>query len=101
VNYDDGIKFNMSIEGSGEDEKNKMLSGRFYDGMHPLLLGERARVKGALRIFNSESDNTERMNIIRPHFGSIGEGCYIEPPFSCDYGYNIKVSMQAAELEKI
>ncbi len=24
-------------------------------------------------------------------FGSIGEECIVEPPFRCDYGYNIHV----------
>jgi len=36
-------------------------------------------------------DQTERQELLEDLFGSLGDECVIEPPFRCDYGYNIHV----------
>ena len=72
-------------------EKEKMLDGESYDPMDPELAHDRARAKIILREFNTTpvEDAEKKIDIIRKFVGSVGEDCWIEPPFQCDYGYNI------------
>lgn len=68
-------------------EKEKMLAGSLYDANDPELLRERARAKGILLAFNASLDPDTRLP--RDFFGRLGRTFLIEPPFHCDYGYNI------------
>lgn len=36
-------------------------------------------------------EQSERQEVLTELFGSIGEECVVEPPFRCDYGYNVHV----------
>lgn len=36
--------------------------------------------------FNSLSASNERKDLLRMMFGSVGENCYVTPPFNMDYG---------------
>ncbi|OYR51914.1 acetyltransferase [Halorubrum sp. Ea1] len=74
-------------------EKEKMLNGELYDADVPELLAERERARKLARRYNrTTSDDAEtQRNLLEELFGSLGDECYVEPPFRCDYGYNIHV----------
>lgn len=72
-------------------EKEKILAGELYNSTDPQLVEERNRAHALTQKFNRtlEGSTEEREQIIRELFGKVGENCYIEPTFRCDYGYNI------------
>lgn len=74
-------------------EKEKMLAGELYNAADPQLRQERFRARGITRLFNDslESGLAHRKVLLQHLFGSVGEDIEIEPPFRCDYGYNIHV----------
>lgn len=76
-----------------DSEKEKMLNGDLYDADTPELLSERERARKLTRRYNrTTADDTEKQrDLLEELFGSLGEECYVEPPFRCDYGYNIHV----------
>ncbi len=68
-----------------------MLAGEFYVGNDELLVAERRKCKGLLKELNLvEYLVTDRakqiLSELLPH---AHKSIYIEPPFYCDYGYNI------------
>ena len=73
-------------------EKEKMLAGEMYDASDSVLVEERNAAHRACRTFNQsiEADHRNLSDLLRI-FGKVGGGVYIEPPFYCDYGYNIKL----------
>ncbi|UOQ43553.1 sugar O-acetyltransferase [Halobacillus salinarum] len=74
-------------------EKEKMLKGMLYQSWDPELLNERARARKLVDSLN-RSKSTEshfREQLISDLFGTIDGDIFIEPPFYCDYGYNIHV----------
>ena len=74
-------------------EKEKMLSGKPYKGFNDELVKERQYAKEVLYDFNSlrPSEIEKRNEWIGKLFGRVGKEFYIEPPFRCDYGYNISI----------
>jgi maltose O-acetyltransferase len=64
-----------------------------YDPLEPSLAAARARAKRLLAEYNTTTDaETElRSELLRSLFGDVGEDCWIEPPFFCDYGTNLVV----------
>lgn len=74
-------------------EKEKMLNGELYDAGDPELVADRERARELTGRYNRTTvhDQTERRNLITELLGACGEECTIEPPFRCDYGYNIHV----------
>lgn len=73
-------------------EKQKMLQGLAYFPSNKQLQKERAQAKKQCQLFN-QHDIDERKGarrIIKDLFGAVGSA-WIEPPFYCDYGYNIRV----------
>ncbi|MFP4479139.1 MAG: sugar O-acetyltransferase [Candidatus Izemoplasmatales bacterium] len=74
-------------------EKEKMLKGMLYFASDPELRKEFINAKRKIRLFNltNESELDRRSDILRSLFKKLGEDTYIEPPFRCDYGYNISV----------
>jgi maltose O-acetyltransferase len=74
-------------------EKEKMLNGRLYDADDPELVAEREHARGLTKRYNRTTthDQSERRELLDALLGSHGEECEIEPPFRCDYGYNIHV----------
>ncbi|WP_179008917.1 sugar O-acetyltransferase [Winogradskyella forsetii] len=72
-------------------EKEKMIAGELYLASDPQLLKERQEAQLLFQKFNSlsELDKDKRNKIIKNLIGKLGEGFNIEPPFFCDYGYNI------------
>ncbi|QQL48363.1 sugar O-acetyltransferase [Mucilaginibacter ginkgonis] len=72
-------------------EKEKMLAGEPYLAFDPELLADRTKAKQLLHRLNVTeyvfNDNTKA--IVKELIPNSGEGLYIEPPFHCDYGYNV------------
>lgn len=73
-------------------EKEKMLAGELYIATDKELIKEREYAKTLVYEFNktSPSEKLERKSIVKKLIATKGSA-YIEPPFYCDYGYNIEV----------
>lgn len=74
-------------------EKEKMLSGELYNAGDAELIADRHAARLIFQKINSLADDskTERDQLFIDLLGASGEGLNIEPPFYCDYGYNISV----------
>jgi len=74
-------------------EKQKMLTGELYEASDPQLLKERTHARLVFNKINAmpEDLKSERDALFYELFGKAGKNLFIEPPFYCDYGYNIKV----------
>ena len=76
-----------------KSSKEKMIAGEPYMASGDELFKERQHAKVELQKFNN-MDPTKikaRNQIIKNLFGKTTTLLYIEPPFYCDYGYNIEV----------
>lgn len=73
-------------------EKEKMLAGYMYNPSDSDLVKERHRVRLLFHKFNSLSEIhlKERQKILYQIFENAGDNLFVEPPFHCDYGSNIK-----------
>lgn len=69
-----------------------MLAGELYLANDPELVRERKRARMLFHKFNHSSDDQSelREEILEELLGVSNE-VYIEPPFFCDYGYNIEI----------
>ena len=77
-----------------ESEKEKARAGKLYDANYDTeLLEERVVSKELCYMFNHlpPSQLEEREGIIHQLLGKRGKNFVIEPPFYCDYGYNIEI----------
>lgn len=74
-------------------EREKMLSGELYWSADADLLERRTRAREILARFNQTGprEMPARRELLAALFGGIGTGLWIEPPFFCDYGDNIRV----------
>lgn len=74
-------------------EKEKMLAGEMYDPHDPTLVEERRDARRLTAEFNATAadEADRRESLLRDLFGSVGENPHVEPPFRCDYGYNVHV----------
>jgi maltose O-acetyltransferase len=72
-------------------EKEKMLAGEWYDPLDPELAVARNRARDLCQDLNAtrESQTEERRRILRALFGAGGDDVWMQPPFFCDYGFNI------------
>jgi len=72
-------------------EKEKMASGKMYDATDPELIADRRRARNLCKSLNESRDSELelRERIIRELFSAAGDAIWIEPPFYCDYGFNI------------
>ena len=75
-------------------EKEKMLAGEIYNANYDEeLIKERIEVKDKCFEYNNiKPSNIEgRTKLLKEILGKYEETFYIEQPFICDYGYNIKI----------
>jgi maltose O-acetyltransferase len=72
-------------------EKEKMLAGEFYIANDEILVKERLACKTLLKELNIDTYvvNENTSAILTKLIPNAPESLYIEPPFHCDYGYNI------------
>ncbi|WP_293915689.1 MULTISPECIES: sugar O-acetyltransferase [unclassified Sphingobacterium] len=73
--------------------KELMLASEPYRAMGKELFEDRQYAKEELYKYNSlaPSKIKERNQIIKKLFAKTGSRLFIEPPFRCDYGYNIEI----------
>jgi len=74
-------------------EKEKMLAGALYNAQDAQISEERLRARLLMKELNdSRADQLEHRNlIIKQLIPEAGASLWIEPPFYCDYGSNIKI----------
>ncbi|MDF2567433.1 MAG: lacA1 [Oscillospiraceae bacterium] len=74
-------------------EKEKMLASKPYRAFDEQLTKERQWAKEMVFDYNSlrPSEVDKRNRILKELFGETGDNFFIEPPFRCDYGYNIEI----------
>lgn len=74
-------------------EREKMLAGELYDPFDPELAAARERARELCRALNDtrESQAEERRRILQDLLGEGGDSVWMQPPFHCDYGTNIRL----------
>lgn len=72
-------------------ERERMVAGEPYDAGAPELREARGRARALTARYNAtrQEEASERRTILEELLGYAGEGVSIEPPFFCDYGWNI------------
>ena len=70
-----------------------MLDGALYNPLDKQLVDERLKARLLLKAFNdcSEDQIAQRSRILGGLIPDAGEGLWLQPPFYCDYGTNIKL----------
>jgi maltose O-acetyltransferase len=79
-----------------KSEKEKMLAGELYLASDEILSKERFHARQLLKELNQRlpADIEHTNKIVHSLFKSVGKDFGLEPPFFCDYGYNISVGDQ-------
>jgi maltose O-acetyltransferase len=74
-------------------EWDKMLAGELYNPLDPDLVAAREKARDLCQEFNAtrERDQVVRRRILTDLFGSGGDSAWMQPPFYCDYGCNIRL----------
>lgn len=74
-------------------EKEKMLAGELYDALDTQLSEDRLTTRLLIKELNDtrEDQADERVRILQQLIPNQGQGLWLQPPFYCDYGYNIKL----------
>ena len=78
---------------TGVNQKERMLAGLPYKGWLDGLEEERTACKKKIYRYNQIMPGqwAELDEALRELLGKAGKNAYIEPPFHCDYGWNIEV----------
>lgn len=73
--------------------KERMVAGLPYKGWQGDLKELFIKARYLQNEYNNSgpADFDNRTRILKQLLGSMGENTYIEPPFRCDYGFNISV----------
>jgi maltose O-acetyltransferase len=76
-----------------EAQRAHVLSGRMYDDLTVELVRARQRAVLLTTEYNDSfgREPAEREAILRRLLGAVGDGCYFEPTFRCEFGYNIAI----------
>ena len=74
-------------------EKEKMLAGELYDPLDQQLTEERLTTRLLIKALNDtrEDEIEERGRILKELIPNARAGLWLQPPFYCDYGYNMKL----------
>ena len=74
-----------------KSEKEKMLTGELYDASDPILMQERQKARALTHRLNVTEYGNELAykQILSTLLPNAATDICIEPPFFCDYGYNI------------
>jgi maltose O-acetyltransferase len=72
-------------------ERERMLAGELYLAYDPELVAARLRTRQRLRVYNATSpgEAERRRQLLSELLGRLDGRVEIEPPFYCDYGWNI------------
>jgi maltose O-acetyltransferase len=76
-------------------EKEKMLAGDLYNPLDKELSEDRLQARLRLKALNDarEDQVEERTRLLNELLPNAGAGLWLQPPFYCDYGYNIKTGV--------
>jgi maltose O-acetyltransferase len=87
-----GSKSRNRMQETPTGELGRMLDGRLYRPADADLIAWRMRARRLTRLFNrsTEDETSRRLRLLAELFGELGPGVEIEPPFHCDYGFNIR-----------
>jgi len=79
--------------GPMKTEKQKMLDAELYDPLDPQLVADRLRTRLLIKELNDtrEDQTEERARVLRELIPDAGPGLWLQPPFYCDYGFNMIV----------
>ena len=68
-----------------------MLAGELYNATDTELAADRLKARLLTKQLNATTDERpeQRLSILSQLMPGAGEGLWLEPPFYCDYGYNI------------
>ena len=74
------------------NQKERMLSGLPYKAWLDGLTEEREACKALIYEFNhlKPEERPRIPELLKKLFGRTGKSIWIEPPFYCDYGWNIE-----------
>jgi len=74
-------------------EKEKMLAGQLYDALDKQLCEERLKARLLIKELNDsrEDETGERKRILKDLIPNAGSDLWLQPPFYCDYGSNMKI----------
>ena len=74
-------------------EREKMIGGEPYDASDPELVAARIRARRLTQKFSTldPADNDARERLLQELLGGIGVGSWLEAPFYCDYGEQIRL----------
>ena len=77
-------------------EKEKMLAGELYNPLEAELSRDRVRTRLLIKALNDtcEDDPESRAKILRELIPHAQEDLWLQPPFYCDYGYNMIVGQK-------
>ena len=80
-------------QGEMRTEREKMVAGEAYDPFDADLVVDRRRARDLCQALNvtPEGANLERRRILGELFGAGGDTVWMQPPFFCDYGWNIEL----------
>ena len=75
------------------DERHKMLGGEPYDAGDPALVAARFEARRLTRRLGEldPADLEGRDELLRTLLGAVGPGSWVEAPFHCDYGAQIRL----------
>jgi maltose O-acetyltransferase len=73
-------------------EKEKMLAGELYNALDEQISNERTKARLLIKKLNDASGdvNETATAILKELIPNAGKDLWIQPPFFCDYGYNIE-----------
>lgn len=76
-----------------KSEKEKMLSGELYQPLDPQLSDDRLKARLLIKALNDtgEDQTGERNRILKELIPNTGNDLWLQPPFYCDYGYNMEI----------
>lgn len=74
-------------------EKQKMVAGEMYNPLDKQLVEDRIKTRLLIKALNElrEDDITERSRILKELVPQAAADLWLQPPFYCDYGYNMLV----------
>ncbi|HEU4520450.1 MAG TPA: sugar O-acetyltransferase [Thermoanaerobaculia bacterium] len=77
-------------------ERENMIAGALYDPLDARLTAARERARDLCQALNAtrEAEQDERWRILSKLLGSGAETAGIQPPFFCDYGFNIRLGQR-------
>lgn len=84
------------------EQYERMISGMLYDSFDPILKAGRFKARKWCHMYNTwfpHDDPTAdfdhlvkaRGEMLKDFFGAVGPDSFVEPPFTADYGNNIRV----------